>query len=158
MDSLKEKKERWWEYELETTSGRFVSNDVLAAIGREQLKKLPSFIARRKQVWSWYQRELANIPSLVLPPEPLPGCTSTYYLYWLQAGKRRDELASYLAANGVYNTFRYYPLHLVRHYNSPARLPQAEKANEITLNIPLHQNLSDGDIEQICGLVKKFYA
>lgn len=157
MDSMKEKKERWWEYELATTSGRFVSNDVLAAIGREQLKKLAGFIARRKQIWETYQRELAGVPQLGLPPEPPADCTSTYYLYWLQAGDRRDALAAHLAANDIYNTYRYYPLHMVRHFRSDARLPNAERVNEITLNIPLHQNLTDGEVEKICTQVKRFF-
>jgi aminotransferase len=155
MDALKEKKNRWWEYELDTVSGRFISNDVLAAIGREQLKKLPAFIARRKQIWEIYQREVANLAEITCAPEPKPGTTGTYYLYWLQLA-RRDELAAYLLQNGVYTTFRYFPLHMVKLFATGCTLPNAERANENTLNLPLHQNLTDSEIEQICNLVRKF--
>ncbi len=156
MDSLKEKKTRWWEYELDEVSGRFVSNDVLAAIGREQLKKLPSFITRRKQVWEYYQRELSSVPGMLCPPEPIKDTVGTYYLYWVQLEGKRDDLAVFLAENGVYTTFRYFPLHMVNKFMTGCRLPNAEAANETTLNLPLHQNLSDNEVEQICNLVKKF--
>jgi aminotransferase len=156
MDSLKEKKSRWWEYEMDTVSGRFISNDVFAAIGREQLKKLPSFIARRKEIWEFYQSELSELSGLTLPPEPLPETTTSYYLYWIQL-KRRDELAVHLLQNGVYSTFRYFPLHMVNRFRTGCKLPHAELANETTLNLPLHQNLSDSEVEQILHQVKKFF-
>lgn len=156
MDSLKEKKTRWWQYELDATSGRFISNDVLAAIGREQLKKLPSFIARRKQIWDFYQHELSDVAGIETPPEPLAESEGSYYLYWIRMQKKRDELALYLSENGVYTTFRYFPLHMVGHFNARCRLPNAEKISEVTLNLPLHQNLSESDVEHVCDLVKNF--
>ena len=156
IDAMGEKQERWWEFELSTTSGRFVSNDVLAAIGREQLKKLPAFIDRRREIWEYYQQELVNVPGLVCPPEPLDNCTTSYYLYWIQVPGRRDELATRLAENGVYTTFRYYPLHLVEHYSAQCELPNSEHANEVTLNLPLHQNLTDADVMKVTDLVRSF--
>ncbi len=155
-DALGQKETRWWEYELASTSGRFISNDVMAAIGRVQLKKLPGFIARRKQIWEYYQRELAREPGLVCPPEPLPDTTASYYLYWVQLSKGRDALAQYLADNGVYATFRYFPLHLVKYYGARCELPNSEWVSESTLNLPLHQNLSDDDVQKIVELVKRF--
>jgi len=147
---------RWWEYELDAVSGRFISNDILAAIGRVQLKKLHQFIARRREIWDKYQSEFEKVPELRRPPEPLPGTTSSYYLYWVQLSGRRDALAAYLAENDVYSTFRYYPLHLVKHFGTQTRLPAAELANETTLNLPLHQNLTDDDVQKIVGLVVQF--
>ena len=147
---------RWWEFDLHATSGRYISNDILAAIGRVQLEKLPGFIARRRQIWDHYQRELAGVPGLTCPPEPLTGTTSSYYLYWIQLAQGRDELAVFLAENGVYTTFRYYPLHLVKFFQTQCRLPVAEHINETTLNLPLHQNLSDDDVQMIIDLIKRF--
>ena len=155
-DAMEENQSRWWEYDLMTTAGRFISNDVLAAVGRVQLNKLPAFIARRKQIWSYYQAKLAGVSGLICPPEPAPDSIASYYLYWVQAPERRDELAVFLAENGVYTTYRYFPLHLVEHYAAKCRLPNAERINETALNLPLHQNMTDGDVQRIVGLVKRF--
>jgi len=147
---------RWWEYEVDTLSSRYISNDISAAIGRVQLTKLSGFIERRRWVWGTYQRELTGVGDLRLPPEPLEGCTSSYYLYWVQMA-HRDELAVHLKANGVYTTFRYYPLHLVKAFADGSQLQNAEWVNEHTLCLPIHQNLSDADVGQVIDAVRKFY-
>ena len=168
MDSAAGAVSRWWEYEVDEPSGRFISNDVLAAIGRVQLKRLSGFIARRKVIWETYQEQLPSYfhhevyfehyghPHLTLPPEPLEGCTSSYYLYWIQTD-RRDELAKYLYENGVYTTFRYYPLHRVKRFASGQILPIAERVNDTTLNLPIHQNLSAFQQERIITLIRRFF-
>ena len=45
--------------------------DIQAAIGREQLKRLPEAIAQRRQLASRYRQLLSEIPGLVLPSEPV---------------------------------------------------------------------------------------
>jgi aminotransferase len=157
IDSLKEENNRWWEFELNDTSGRYISNDILAAIGRVQLRKLNGFINRRKEIWDIYQNELKNVEGIICPPEPLNGCTSSYYLYWINVPGKRDELASYLVKNGVYTTFRYFPLHLVRYYNDNSKLPNSENINENVLNLPLHQNLTENEIYKIIDSIKTFF-
>jgi len=147
---------RWWEFDVQQPAGRHISNDVLAAIGRVQLRQLPQFIAKRKRVWRRYQACLYDLPGITIPPEPLPGCTSSYYMYWIQVEDKRDELAAFLCARGIYCTFRYYPLHLIPFYGCKARLPNAEWAAEHTLCIPLHQNLSEMDQTRIIDGVVKF--
>lgn len=44
--------------------------DIQAAVGREQLKRLPQIIARRRGLAAAYRRDLAAIPDLILPSEP----------------------------------------------------------------------------------------
>ena len=75
----------------------------------------------------------------------------------MKNGKTRDKLSVYLTENGIYCTFRYFPLHLIDFYRSRKKLPNAELLNEITLNLPLHQNLSDNDVDKIVKTVKNFF-
>ena len=44
--------------------------DIQAAIGREQLKRLPEAISQRRRLASRYQQLLGDIPGLALPCEP----------------------------------------------------------------------------------------
>src|SRR3989338_1401261 len=158
IDSLKEKKKRWWEIELASAENRYLTNDILCAIGRVQLRKLDSFIKRRKEVWIRYQDALKDLSFIEIPPEPLPETESSYYLYWIKVKNNlRDRLAAYLIENDIYCTFRYYPLHLIKQYRAEVRLPNAEELNEEVLNLPLHQNLSDKDVEKVTGAVRKFF-
>ena len=44
--------------------------DIQAAVGREQLKKLPEIVNRRRELAARYQEMLADVPGLKLPTEP----------------------------------------------------------------------------------------
>ena len=159
IDSLKRNKYRWWEFDIDTPAGRYTSNNILAAIALSQLTKLQYFVTKRKRIWEIYQKEFKDMVDYIsLPPEPLPNTTSSYYFYWIKTNKR-DELAKYLIDNDIYCTFRYFPLHLVPYYyrRKKVKLHNAEIINKQTLNIPLHQNLSDSDIDKIITTVRKFF-
>lgn len=157
IDAIKAGISRWWEIELNATSNRFIPNDISSAIGRVQLKKVDSFLSRRKQIWEYYQNELSSLKEIECPPESLPDTASCFYLYWITIQEKRDALAAYLNDNGVYCTFRYFPLHLIKHYQCSTELPNSEKINDTVLNIPIHQNLTDNDLKMIVKLIKKFF-
>lgn len=44
--------------------------DIQAAVGREQIKRLPEIVERRHYLAQRYQEKLANVPGLKLPTEP----------------------------------------------------------------------------------------
>lgn len=160
IDKMAEGNERWWEIELNRISGRHISNDIQASIAREQLKKVDSFIERRKEVWKMYKEGLEKVPWLQLPPEPRSGTESSYYMFWLKIKNNRDKFAHHMIKNGVYVTFRYFPLHLIQYYRKnfgiDVSLPNAEEINRTAINIPLHQNLSDDDVQYVIKKIAEF--
>jgi dTDP-4-amino-4,6-dideoxygalactose transaminase len=141
---------RWWDFEVSSFSRRSIMNDVLAAIGCVQLERLDGFLERRREVTARYDGALREVPGLRLPP-PLPsGHRTSYYLYWVQMDPQiRDQVARDLYDRGVYTTLRYPLLHKVQAYQSDAWLPRAERAAAATLCLPLHQALSDRDVDLV---------
>ncbi|MEV5826895.1 DegT/DnrJ/EryC1/StrS family aminotransferase [Spirillospora sp. NPDC052242] len=156
FDHAKETDTRWWEFEVGSFSRRSIMNDVTAAIGCVQLRRLPDFLRRRREVVERYDAELAGLPGLLLPPPPPAGHRTSHYMYWVQFEEERvrDEVARDLYRRNVYATFRYPPLHRVPIYGSDARLPGAEHAADRTLCLPLHQGLGDADVDLIVETVR----
>ncbi|MEQ4715014.1 DegT/DnrJ/EryC1/StrS family aminotransferase [Nonomuraea sp. B19D2] len=150
---------RWWEIEVSSFSRRSIMNDVLAAIGGVQLGRLPDFLRRRRFVVDYYDRELAGIDGLELPP-PLPaGHEGSHYFYWVQLpAELRDAVARDLYERGVYTTFRYPLLHKVAIYGADRPLPGAEQAAARTLCLPLHQALSDTDLKTVVTALRESIA
>ncbi|MBL6278335.1 DegT/DnrJ/EryC1/StrS family aminotransferase [Micromonospora fiedleri] len=155
-DSALRQRTRWWDFEVSSFSRRSVTNDVLAAIGAVQLRRLPEFIARRREIAAHYDEALAGVGAVACPP-PLPtGHETSYYMYWIQFdGDIRDEIARDLYEEGIYTSFRYPPLHRVKAYGSDARLPCAEEAAERTLLLPIHQALTDAEVERVAETVRR---
>jgi aminotransferase len=148
---------RWWEFDISSFGRRAIMNDVQSAIGGVQLERLPSFIDRRREIHERYDEQLADVDGLLTPPPVPDDCTSSYYFYWIQT-ESRDELAGYLRERNVYTTFRYYPLHLVAGYGSTESLPVAERAAYSTLDIPIHQSMSDDDVDRVASAIHAFFA
>jgi aminotransferase len=146
---------RWWNQTIHEVGQRLIGNDMTAAIGRVQLRRLPAFVERRRAICATYDRMLAGTPGVRLSPPPDAGHLSTHYFYWVQVDPElRDEIAEELLQNGVYTTFRYPPLHRVPLYGSDARLPGTDDAAATTLLLPLHQALTDAEVHQVARLFR----
>ena len=143
---------KWWEFEVSSAGRRSITNDIQAAIGIEQLKKVNQFISRRKTIHETYVNQLSDLDWIKLPFIS-DKVKSSYYMFHIQT-EDRDRLAKHLRKNKIYTTFRYYPLHWVDFYNSSSNLPNTEYAANHTLCLPLHQNLLNKDIEHIINKIK----
>lgn len=155
---LSSQSERWWEFGVSGIGRRAIMNDLAAGIGLEQLKKLDSFIRQRKKISRMYRANLRDLPNShlqLVPTYDLLDSGLPPYFYWIQT-PRRDELAKFLRNKLIYTTFRYYPLHRV--FKTGDNLPGTDYAADNTLLLPLHCNLSDGDVEMVCEKVREFYA
>jgi len=128
--------------------------DVSAAIGREQLKKLSKFNARRREIAEIYNSELSQI---VVTPKNRRG--HVFHQYTIRCGKR-DELKDFLF-NKQINTGIYYPSLL---YNYPSMAPyqsscpNAEVLIDEVLSLPVHPALSDSDVFEVISAIKTFFA
>lgn len=64
--------------------------DIQAAIGREQLKRLPDAVVRRRQMAARYSELLADIPGLILPVEP-EWARTNWQSYCLRLPENADQ-------------------------------------------------------------------
>jgi aminotransferase len=132
-------------------------NDITAAIGINQIAKVPGYISRRNEIHDLYQSGLQNIEELILPSEIDSHSKSSYYFYTIKTDYR-DELAKFLLEHDIYSTFRYWPLHKMKLFNSlNSVLPSTEQVSRTALNIPLHQSLSNDEVEYIIETIRQFF-
>jgi aminotransferase len=151
-------KKRWWEYDVYDFFIKMLPDDIHASIGLVQLNKLDENQKYRKKLWDIYQKELSKIPWIKNPEDAAENEQHSYFTYFIRLLKgNRDELAWYLYNKGIYTTLRYQPLHLMPVYcETGKKLKNAEILNETGLNIPLHPNLSDKDMDYIISTIKDF--
>ena len=132
-------------------------NDITASMALEQLKKLPDFMAKRERIHKFYTENLRNFDWIILPPELPDYIKTSYYFYHIQLKNGlRDKFAKFLRENGVYTTYRYYPLHRVPGYGVTGNFPNADFAADNTLNLPIHQSISEEELRYILVKVKEF--
>lgn len=144
--------ETWWVLEPKTFGTRNIMNNISASLGLSQLHQLPNFIQTQNQIWSYYLNNIKN--SWIGLPQSTQ-VEEADYLFWIYSEKR-DALANYLKQNGIFSTFRYYPLHKTSLYFSSQTLPNTEKFYSIALCIPCHKNLSKYQTKWIVSKLNSF--
>lgn len=90
--------------------------DMQAAIGCEQLKKLPMFIQSRRQNWMRLREALTPLSDRLILPEPAPNSNPSWFgfLITVQAEIQRDKLVAALEQKGV-QTRMLFSGNLLRH-------------------------------------------
>ncbi len=131
-----------------------------AAILRVRLKKLGGYIAKRRANAARYNAGLASLGGIVDLPKDNMGDWQTYHLYMVKAHKR-DQLKAWLADEGIETKIHYpIPIHRQRALCSTwnGGFPECEKQSEEILSLPVHQYLSEDQINHVIDSIRRFYA
>lgn len=145
----------WWEYQLNRTGRRSIFTNINASIGLPQLSKLDDVLTRKDEIRKQYIKGLDKNKIIIMPQENSKTDYSNYF--FTIEHKKRDELAKYLKSNGIYTSLRYQPLHQInifKKYSKNCR--NAEKFFEKSLNIPIHQNLTNDEVDYIIDKINGF--
>jgi dTDP-4-amino-4,6-dideoxygalactose transaminase len=136
----------------------FRMTDVHAAIGLAQLGKLAQFNQQRRANAQYLTEHLEGVTTPTAPE----GFRHVFHQYTIRVPSgKRNELAAYLRENGV-GTGIYYPVpihqqtYYVNELGYDQTLPEAERATEEVLSLPVHPALTQGDLETIVELVNGF--
>lgn len=147
------------EHEMIGTNSRL--DEMQAAILRTKLAHLEAWNQHRRTLAARYEKGLSDIPDLLLPAHA-DEAQPVYYLYVVRTFLR-DALREYLAGAGVGSGTHYRrPLHLEEAFAplgyGPGTCPNAEKAAETVLSLPLYSCLSLNEVDQVVRLIRIFFA
>lgn len=130
--------------------------DIQAAIGREQLKRLPEIVSRRRALAERYQQRLANVAGVGIPKEPAWARTNWQsYAVRVPGGRQREIMQRLLdvgisTRRGVMNSHREasYPAGTWR---APGSLHESEAAQDTAIVLPLFHQLTESDQDRVMG-------
>ena len=134
--------------------------DVAAAIGREQLKKLPGWNEQRRANAAKLDAALGSIDALRTPVVS-EGAVHVYHQYTVRVpAERRDALQEHLTAQGIGSAVYYpTPTHQLPPFAGMAKddeLPETLRAAAEVLSLPVHPALTDAEIDRIAEAVSSF--
>lgn len=132
--------------------------DVQAAIGREQLKRLPDLIARRRALADGYRARLADLPEVAPPPEPM-GLRSNWQSYCVRLPDDADQQAVMQAMldRGIATRRGIMCAHLEPPYaEAPRRfaLPESERARDHAILLPLYAAMTEAEQDQVVDALR----
>jgi UDP-4-amino-4,6-dideoxy-N-acetyl-beta-L-altrosamine transaminase len=161
--ALEREKRVEWYYDITDLGYNYRLNEVQAALGLSQLKRVEDGIKKRVEAARYYARKLSGIVGIVTPYEA-ENRTHVYHLYVIKVleekcGLSRDELFRKLSKNGIGLSVHYTPLHLMTFYKrissyGAASFPNAEEVYKQVLSLPLFPTLSRDQIDYVVDSIK----
>lgn len=136
--------------------------DIQAAVGREQLKRLPGIIARRREIAERYRKLLADAQWLGLPSEPAWARTN-WQSFCVRLPDHCDQktVMQAMLDAGVASRRGIMCAHREDAYASqPLRmpLPHSETAQDRGVVLPLYPQMTDEEITRVADTLKEVTA
>jgi UDP-4-amino-4,6-dideoxy-N-acetyl-beta-L-altrosamine transaminase len=156
--NILEKNDGPWYYEMHEIGFNYRLTDFQCALGLSQLKKLKSFISKRKQIAKYYDKVFGQDGRFIIPAATKEAKHS-YHLYPLQIkfgelNISKKEFFLKMRKKNIFLQVHYVPVHLQPFYRKNygfklGDFPIAEKFYERELSIPIYPSLEEKDLSYI---------
>jgi len=152
-----------WYYEVIRPGFKYNMTDIQAAIGLHQLRKLPQFQARRREIVRRYNQAFSQFEELQIPTER-PEVEHAWHLYVLRLHVSRlhvsrNQFIEELKARHIGASVHFIPIHLHPYYRDkygykPEDFPVAYREYQRMVSLPLYPRMSDQDVEDVIEAVE----
>lgn len=151
-----------WYYQQVALGFNYRMTDIQAALGVSQMTRLTDYVKRRHDIAQRYNELLTDLP-LTLPWQH-PDSYSAYHLYVvrLQLDKisvSHRQVFEALRAKEIMVNLHYIPVHTHPYYQQlgfkQGDYPQAEQYYREAISIPMHVNLTDGDLMYVANTLRE---
>ena len=146
---------RHWYYEIAVLGYKYNMNDLMAAIGLAQLKKLDRMNQRKAVLIARYLDGIRDCRR-VRPLQPYALSESGYWIFGVRCADR-DALILHLKKRGIATGVHYMPLpmHPLFHQHDEP-IPVARKVWESVLTLPLFADLTNAEVDYVVEALRDF--
>lgn len=140
---------RSWDIEVSEQGWRYHMSNIMAAIGRIQMKRFPFFKKRRQELAKHYFKRLSNVDGIKIFHFNFDEIVPHIFVIRVIT-RKRDEVRNLLNEQGIQTGIHYKPNHLLEYYKTDYFLPKTEKFYSEILTLPLHPDLTIADVDFVC--------
>jgi dTDP-4-amino-4,6-dideoxygalactose transaminase len=149
-----------WIFDIIEPGYNYRLDEIRAALGITQLKRIKKINDLRKKASSYYHKNLQNIPGIILP-DMVNDKTHSYHLYTIRVTKlyklSRNQLFKKLKDNGIRTTVYWMPVHKYTAYQQFAKKSNVTNTTKIydeILALPLFPNISKIHQNNVIKVIK----
>lgn len=144
-----------WDYNIEELGFKYQMNDISAAIGLIQLRKLDGMNENRRALAKRYREALAGIPGIELLTVK-PEVVSAQHNFIIKTDKR-DELMAYLKERQISTGVHYRPNnHYEMYQNFSGPTPTAEQVWQRIVTLPLYPSMTLKQQDYVISCIRSF--
>jgi perosamine synthetase len=156
----REDQDKSWFRSASLIGYNFRMSNILAAIGVEQLKKLPEMNQKRREVAERLTAALSDIPGII-PPTEKPGNIHVYQMYTIRVNPEiRDDFVRGLNERGIGASIHFYPPvhHMLPYLEGSFRkddLSVTEKVIREIVTLPMYPQITDDDLGYMVDMISE---
>ena len=153
-----------WSYDVVELGYNDRIDEIRSALGREQLKKLDGFNARRREITNRYRELLSDlVPDVIVPFKDHPGISAHHIMpVILPQGSDRLKFMEKMKEQGIQTSIHYPPIHQFTSFKKEGKvlsqLPVTEDIASREVTLPLYPLLTDEQVELVAYAVRKAYS
>lgn len=144
-----------WDYNIEELGFKYQMNDITAAIGLVQLRKLDGMNQKRRALAKRYREGLAGISGIELPGEK-PGVESARHNFIIKTNDR-DGLMEFLKTRQISTGVHYRPNNHYELYQNAGKTPAAEEVWKRIVTLPLYPSMTTEQQDYVIRSIKVFF-
>jgi len=145
-----------WENDITEIGYKYQMTDISAAMGIESLGEFDETLKLRKRLFNIYEAELKNINELKIIGGGYDDREHAAWMFTVVVENRfalQEKLREHnIESNQVH--FRNDRYSIFKEFTIDKVFPNMDKIEEKYLVLPLHTNMTDGDVRRICGVIK----
>ena len=153
-------KEAGLEYEHEKIGYNYRMSNILAGIGRGQIKVLDDYVELRRRNYKYYYDHLNDLEQISFLKEP-DGIFSNRWLTCILLSDQdmRDDLLNLLIEHNIEARPSWKPMHLQPIFKSMPKYLNgvSDTLYETGLCLPSGSNLSEIELERIVSIIKSYF-
>ncbi len=137
-------------------------DEMSAAVGLVQAKRLPELLGKRRQVAFWYEERLRDLELVKLPfIAPYTTAVSWFvYVIRILPPASRDGIIAKLAEAGIPSKKYFSPIHLQTFYRErfgyqPGDFPVTERLGDESLALPFSGVMTEAEVDRVCFALRK---
>ena len=148
-----------WEYDVTAPGCKYNMSDLMAAIGRIQLRRADDLHAARRRLALRYIEELSGTAGLHVPEDSADHAWHLFIITLKDRGTR-DNLARALHRGGIGSSMHFIPLHRMTYWRELGSLdradfPVAESLADRNLSLPLWPGMRAKDQHRVVKEIRK---
>jgi len=126
--------------------------DAEAALLYSQIDRIPDYVKRRNEIASKYKRVLNKYATQHIPEYSL----SNYFFFGILCNPyKRNKLADYLLKNNI-SVKCWTSIHQQKQWTARKLLPNSTHISQSNILLPIHNKVTDLDVEYIIQTIRSF--
>jgi perosamine synthetase len=147
---------------------KYKMSSMQAALGLAQLERIDELLARKRQIFSWYEQNLRNVEGIQLNQS----ADDAANVYWMvtaivdeRTGLKKETLMQIMSEHNIDCRPFFFPLSSIPAYRDTEQAQLARARNRVAysitpygINLPSGLNLTEQDVAYVCETFKAVLA